>query len=1023
MATKLIHISDIHYRRNSDENHGVVLRALFDDISAQMNATPADTFYTILSGDIVQAADDRDSYNSFLSVCGGAFDDLGIPPSRRFCVPGNHDISRERIRRSLLDHEGIVSQNLDETRVNDYLCSCNDVFPEKFNEYREFESKFSAQPTFVASIAGNGYNLSDHIGVYCLNSALFSSGGLNGSDGELLTDKKRLVVATRTLHLWIDQCKAPCKILVMHHPLEWLAEWASKEIRTLLHRKFALLLSGHAHDQEAYHLIAEGNPFVQLYAPPLFTTKTDTLGYSITTICPQRHLVLEVTYRQWTKQHRFLPGVSFSGTEDGKLIVLPQNSTKKPGLGYSFDPVDQHLTNELEDALTAFSSQPRIWVDPIISEKSETDSKKNEGMQCKISELVSSKTSTVIQAPAQFGLSSLARYLAQQAWRASPASRWVCLDVRQLKPNRNNVLKAVEKDLNNTGQQVADAGCIILDSWRASDKNAVSVLKTVCETFSHLPVFVMQTRDGQTPISPIDDETIGRTFRVFHLCSLSREHVRSVVASYNNERHIGDEDTVTARIVNDIDTLNIHRTPLNCLTVLKASELDFDENPVNRTEILHRVLFILFNIDAIPRYKVRPDMKDCEHVLGYFVETLIRNDRYTFSIDTFLDTVRIYCKNQVIAVDADLLFDILFNAHILVPFGSDYCFKFTSWLYYFAAHRMHHDAAFSDYILSNMRYSRFPEVMEFYTGIDRQRTNAVQVLTRDVMSSIVAAKDKCGLPSDLNPLQLLEWHASPEIMEKMKAELRDGVAESNLPALIKDRYADRDYDRSRPYSQTLRDILTGHSMLSLMLLLSAASRGLRNSDYVNPTDRQELLRAIMAGWKQVSQILFVLLPPLVERRYASFDGAWFVLTSDFGDDPVERFYDVLTAIPNNVMRWYQDDLYSPKMAPLLERLLGQEIDDLIRHEMILLQIAKRPNGWRENVQNYIYSVHKRSFYLSDVDIKLREQYMYAFVSDKELKDLKYLIKMVISKHVHGVKRPKTKAVSKLPDSVLPERTD
>ena len=173
----------------------------------------------------------------------------------------------------------------------------------------------------------------------------------------------------------------------------------------------------------------------------------------------------------------------------------------------------------------------------------------------------------------------------------------------------------------------------------------------------------------------------------------------------------------------------------------------------------------------------------------------------------------------------------------------------------------------------------------------------------------------------------------------------------------------------------------------------------------------------------MTQILFVLLPPLVERGQASFDGAWFVLISEFGDDPVDRLHNVMAAIPSNVVRWYQDDLYSPKMVPLFDRFLGEENDNIIKHEMILLQIVKRQNRWKENVQRYIHENHRRSFYLGDVNRKLREQYKYSFASAQELKDLEYLIKMVTTKHVHGVKKPKIKAVRKVPDVVLPERGD
>jgi predicted MPP superfamily phosphohydrolase len=402
VATKLIHISDIHYRKNWEENHGVVMRALVSDIKAQMDESRTDTFYAIFSGDIVQAADDQDSYNSFLSTCGKNFDDLGIPRSHRFCVPGNHDVSRKHIQLSILDHEGIVSQKLDETSVNDYIKCCNSVFKEKFCAYQDFESEFTNMPAIATSVAGNGYKLDEQLGVYCLNSALFSSGGLQGSTGELLIDKERLVVETRELHSWVAQCDAPCKVLVTHHPLAWLSEWASQELNSLLNREFSLFLSGHSHDQKSYHLIVEGKSFVHLHAPPLFTSKSETLGYSIITICPNSHRVSEVAYRQWTGHQRFLPGVSFSGTDDGKLTIFNQTQTNSFGVKNSFDPVEQYLSNELEDALTSFSSQPRIWVEPIISEKPETYKKAKEVAQYNVPEIVSAPVSTVIQAPGQF---------------------------------------------------------------------------------------------------------------------------------------------------------------------------------------------------------------------------------------------------------------------------------------------------------------------------------------------------------------------------------------------------------------------------------------------------------------------------------------------------------------------------------------------------------------------------------------------------------------------------------------------
>lgn len=107
-------------------------------------------------------------------------------------------------------------------------------------------------------------------------------------------------------------------------------------------------------------------------------------------------------------------------------------------------------------------------------------------------------------------------------------------------------------------------------------------------------------------------------FNVLHLLALPRTQIRKVVCEYNKSKDIGEEDIVLSKVVTDLDTLNIHRTPLNCITLLKVSEKHFDESPVNRTNMLEMVLFVLFNLEGIPTYKTKPDLKDCEYVLGCF---------------------------------------------------------------------------------------------------------------------------------------------------------------------------------------------------------------------------------------------------------------------------------------------------------------------------------------------------------------------------------------------------------------------
>ena len=40
----------------------------------------------------------------------------------------------------------------------------------------------------------------------------------------------------------------------MHHPFEWLLDWAEKEIKSLCLRHFNLVLTGHVHNKESFDI-------------------------------------------------------------------------------------------------------------------------------------------------------------------------------------------------------------------------------------------------------------------------------------------------------------------------------------------------------------------------------------------------------------------------------------------------------------------------------------------------------------------------------------------------------------------------------------------------------------------------------------------------------------------------------------------------------------------------------------------------------------------------------------------------
>lgn len=195
---------------------------------------------------------------------------------------------------------------------------------------------------------------------------------------------------------------------------------------------------------------------------------------------------------------------------------------------------------------------------------------------------------------------------------------------------------------------------------------------------------VLESIDDCLQIGNAIDIEDNEAVEALYLWSLTRSRIRELVTIYLKDEVSLNDDLVTKKIIDDIDALNIHRTPLNCLLILTLIEKEFDDSPVNRTKLIGDVLHHLFyQFDNIPTYSTRPDLKDCEFALGFFCEWLIRTNKTSFSKKDFYKKVQQYCDDKIIDIDIEVLFAFLAMEHILVKKSLEFEFRFNYWLYFF----------------------------------------------------------------------------------------------------------------------------------------------------------------------------------------------------------------------------------------------------------------------------------------------------------------------------------------------------
>lgn len=667
--------------------------------------------------------------------------------------------------------------------------------------------------------------------------------------------------------------------------------------------------------------------------------------------------------------------------------------------------------DRLNNALQAFSSQPIIWVEPILSNTNEISQNADENYtkRIDISELIETPESIIVNAPPQFGLTCLAHHLVLEAWKNE--NLFLYLDSDNTKSH--NIHNAVIREVESLGYKLSDIKAIILDSWKSYELDSLKKLKNLSDSYKDIPLIVMHTIEDGKFLKEPHDIKIERTFKPLYLLALPRTQIRKVVSEYNKVKEIGIEDKVLTKVVTDLEVLNIHRTPMNCLTLLKVAEKYFDESPINRTDMIEKVLFVLFNMDGIPRYRTKPDLKDCEFVLGRYCEKLIRNEKYSFTRDEFIKDLKSYCQEKLIDLEVDVVFDVLFLNHIIVKQEFDYGFRSSFWIYYFAARRMHNDETFAKYIFTSKKYSSFPEIIEFYTGIDRNKLDALETLTKDIKETCDIVNSKVRLTGNMNIFSGIQWKPTEEQIQTAQTQLSENVINSGLPEHIKDQHADRSYNQIKPYNQSIQAFFAEYSLHNLMQNIRASSRALRNSDYVKPEAKREMLTEILRSWEQISNVLLALTPILADKGQAGFDGHSFTLQGDFGDSFEKRLNRIIQVNMTNVVGFFKDDIYSSKIAPLLYEQFNSETNPNTKHKLALLLIFCRPREWRKQIQAYIVSLQKNSFYLYDTHNALMAKYNFDFITEEERREITLLAKMCFAKHEFGTKNPTPKEMARV----------
>ena len=1018
MKVAVFFISDIHLSDVKAENEGLVLKAFLTDFEKQLRSLITTEVFVMIGGDLVKDADTEGIYTLFYEQFVKPLLAMGIKKNHIICVPGNHDAQRAWIKDNMDFYAPVVSQAFTEESFNNLIENEKSaLLLEKFRNFYTFMLTHMERNEYNFNLVGYQEELNADWSVYCLNSSLTSFAGIeDASYPDRKSDERRLYVDTRRLREWVQSNKKK-KILLMHHPLSYYAQWTSAELLKIIKSHFDLVITGHTHDQDLLCNSNGKDSYVWCKSPQLFTDKKETLGYSI--ILLEHSGVEKIIFREWfPRREMFRSGLSFTEEENGVVEINQCKVEVK-------DKVTILFEDRLNETLAVYGTKSPVWLDRFFSTE-----RFDHVFTFKIDKLFSEAdflneepAAIKIIAPAQYGLTSFAWHFLLRLWKEK-GKFGLLIDCNLYK--KGKIERLFDNQLQTFGMTPDDVAWIVFDSWMVSNNDAKEIMKYVTSTYPGVPVMTLCSKQER---AFVENEFVTSTeyrFATLYMAPLQTYQVRTIVEAYNRNQTIAEDDRVLGRLNADITNFNMHRTPLSCISLLEVFKKSFDDNPVNRTAMIQRLLSIIFDNESVPTYKSLPDVKDCEFVLGYICERIIREEKPFFKEETFYEAVSAFCKEQKISLDYRYLFTILLNNQIICEYDSRWFgFRFAFWVYYFAAMRMTKSEDFAAFILDKQNYAHYPEVIEFYTGSDRTRNDAAKIIIDDIKDVTRKVEEKVGIPANVNPFQRLRVRKlKDEQMERVIQQLDENLQKSKLPEEIKDSLTDRQYNPSRPFHQEVYKVMDNYSVNYLQEMIAIASKTMRNSDYIKPDLKDELFDAITNAWLNTIRVIYLMAPALAQKGVAGYDGFSLQLAETFSSDKSiqERLIEIISCIPLNILNWYMDNIYSAKLSELFYNKIAGPTGAVIKHILVAIIINEQPEGWADVVQKYLTDVDWNSFYFGDSIDKLLSKWRFdSTMSEKNANQTKNLILASYAKLYSESNNFSLANIRLIKRSVLPER--
>jgi predicted MPP superfamily phosphohydrolase len=822
-TARVLHISDLHLKKENETDVQIVVDALLADVAALCSELgPPDAI--IFSGDMVFSGDtgyaaERSDYERAIAVLVDPLLSTTKLSRDAFLVcPGNHDVQLSQINEYL--EAGLNSALVSRDSLNnlaDDVADHSDVFS-RLHAFNQFRDALAGRAPMASDMLSAVYTVpvgEYSMGIACFNTAWRSYGGQD--------DYGRLLLPERTVDAAIESLKVcTLRIGVAHHPFEYLKEFNREGITRRAFGGFHLWLTGHNHnaDVRLVQQLNEGR-IALISGGALYGSRDYYNGYSLIEYNFAKQS-LSIHLREYTDRDRgYHPALPYEATSGIVRYMFPKDAVAPiSGEITTIERIREHAA--IQAANAALPYQPRhrdappdplaTFVDPYITRKSELSAKADEETM-PIEELCSCEKNLVIVGRRESGRTSILRYI--QLYHLAPerlsaATVPIYIDFRELPGGKNAILNAlrntmaecrVEEDAEDI---IRERRCILLiDNVDLAHRKGISHLGDFMASYPKHRYVLAVDQDLLETLHSEELPFEALQFERVYIQPFGRKQIRQLADKwYGPALEDVRPGELADSILAKLSEIHIPTTPYIVTIMLLILQQQREYRPYNKASLVADFIRLLVE-QAFGREVVTGgiDYRNIDDLLAFIAREMFARRASSLTCEEFERLAAQYFADRGLPIQGGTasVITLLVERGIIIREGGEVRFRFLSFYEFFVGRAMQEDPSFRELVLSEENYLSFSSSIEFVTGLDRKNRDILDLLRARLETTWREALVSLGLPDlaiDAYDSLSMDFSLIESIAATEKEAFVERLRKSRLTEEAKDTIADLVYLRS-----------------------------------------------------------------------------------------------------------------------------------------------------------------------------------------------------------------------------------